>query len=67
MTKYDWSAMLVGITGLMFVLIAATYPWLSFRFGVERPRPGQRLLSAVLGVSLLALWAIWFFLVRGGG
>ncbi|MGI9344524.1 MAG: hypothetical protein ACR2QV_16975 [Gammaproteobacteria bacterium] len=64
MTKYDWSAMLVGIFGVIFLLIAATYPWISFRFGVERPRAGQRMFSAIIGVALVALWSMWFFLIR---
>ena len=66
MTKYDWSAMFVGMFGIVFLMIAAMYPWISYRFGIERPRAGERMFSAVIGASLLALWSMWFFLSRGG-
>ena len=54
-----WPAYAIAVFGMLFLLLAAGWPWLSSRFGAANAQPGQRLLSAVLGLALLGIFAIW--------
>ena len=59
MTTNDWPAYMVALCGGLFIFIGICYPWLSKLTNTAAPQPGLRLLSVVLGLVLLALWAIW--------
>jgi hypothetical protein len=60
MTRNDLPALMTLLFGCGFLAVAVLYPWLSRRFGIRRPGPGERGLAAVLGCVLLALWSMWY-------
>jgi hypothetical protein len=61
MTSGDWPPFIILLCGCLFLLLGLMYPWLSTWLGVDESRPERRVLSVVLGVVLLSLWAIWRF------
>jgi len=60
MSSNNWPVYAITAFGIAFILLAGCWPWLNQNLGAEEARPGQRLLSALLGLALLLICGIWF-------
>ena len=61
--SFHYPVTAIAVFGASFIVLAAAAPWLSWNLGTREMKVGERLLSAVLGAALVALWAIWRWLV----
>jgi len=63
MSSFHYPVTMTALFGFCFVVLAMAAPWLSWNLGMRDMNSGERLLSAMLGLVLLSLWAMWRWLV----
>ena len=64
MTANTLPPLMILLFGCLFVLLGLFYPWLGRALGVESGRPERRFLSLLLGAVLLALWALYKWVLQ---